>query len=66
MQLHGEYPDPRDAASGRIRVLSADQHLALVLDFHKLVLTPACASAADLITTPAPAAPISEVDPIQQ
>jgi hypothetical protein len=53
MELHGEYPDARDTAAGRIRVLSPDQHLALVIAFHKLVLTPACVLAADLITSPA-------------
>jgi hypothetical protein len=53
MELHGEYPDARHTAAGRIRVLSPDQHLALVIAFHKLVLTPACVLAADLITSPA-------------
>jgi hypothetical protein len=53
MELHGEYPDARDAAAGHIRVLSSGQHLALVIAFHKLVLTPACVLAADLITPPA-------------
>jgi hypothetical protein len=50
MQLHGEYPAPRDTAAGRVRVLSTDEHLGLVLAFHKLVLEPGCALAAELIS----------------
>jgi ADP-ribosylglycohydrolase len=51
MELHGEFGDPRDNASDRMEVLSPGQHLAMVIAFYKLVLTPACAIAGELIAS---------------
>lgn len=49
MELHGEYPDATDLAAGRTRVLSPDNHLALVLAFYDLVLAPSCVLAGVLV-----------------